>query len=493
MTVYSQRERFWWAERVEGVIRAIRNVLELLAMPEWRIRMRSTTRLFLLAVIAGTVFLGSGSAYALPEIGSEAFLPVTGCGCHSSLIEDWQPSMHAKALSDPLYMLKRDEANRATDGELGEFCDSCHGPIAVMSGENADLATASPQSLQGVVCDFCHQVTGTNDPLGNVSQILEADGTKRAQFDDANSPAHETAYSAFHESAQFCGACHNVDHPTNGLHLESTYTEWSEGPYAAEGIVCQDCHMTFGPGVTKPYPGTAAAGGPQRDHVYLMTFVGGNVGLGDSVLAEERLKAAATLTLSVDEIVAPGDMAEIATTITNVGAGHYIPTGLTEVREMWLEVKAVYPDGVEEVLGTHEFGSILKDAEGNSPAELWEAVAFEKDDRIPPRESVTDTFEFTMPERDEAEIQAALFYRSCSEEMAEKAGVEIPTTTMASASQAVYGSDAIASAAKTSEGGGDGGSNGLLLSMAVVGLALGVGTVGWFALRGRKGSSSAEG
>lgn len=447
--------------------------------------MRLTTRLSLLAVIAGLLFLAPALAYGLPEIGSEAFLPVTGCGCHATLIEDWQPSMHAKALSDPLFTYKRDQANRATDGALGPFCDGCHAPIAVMSGEDADLSTASEQSLQGVSCDFCHQVTGTTDPIGNTSQIVQADGTKRAQYDDAVSPAHPTEYSAFHESAEFCGACHNVDHPSNGLHLEATYTEWKEGPYAAEGIVCQDCHMTAGPGVTKPYPGTAAAGGPQREHVYLMTFVGGNVGLGDPVLAEERLKAAATLDLTVDPIVAPGEKAEITTVITNVGAGHYIPTGLTEIRQMWLEVKAVYPDGDEDVLGIHEFGSVLRDAEGNAPVDLWDAVAFESDDRIPPKQSVSDSFEFMMPEDGEAEIEATLYYRSCSEEMAEKAGVEIPTTTMVAASQTVYGSNDLAAAAKA-DNGGDGGSNALMLGMAIVGLLSAFGIAAFITIRGHR-------
>lgn len=411
------------------------------------------------------------AALALPDVPSSAFMPATGCGCHSGLIEDWQVSMHAKALDDPIYQYKLDEANRATDGTLGAFCNSCHGPVATMSGEIVDLSTATPQSKEGVLCDFCHQVTGTGAPLANVSQTIDPSGTKRAQFADSVSPFHETAYSGFHETAEFCGACHNVDHPGNGMHLESTFTEWQNGPYAAQGIKCQDCHMTPGPGVTKPYPGTAAAGAVQREHIYLMTFVGGNVALGDSTRAEERLKAAATLELDVAEIVGPGETAEVTTKITNVGAGHYLPTGLTEVRQMWLEVKAVFPDGGEKVLGTHEFGTILEDAEGRAPVELWEAVAFASDDRIPPKESVTDTFEFSMPTDGQAEIQAALYYRSCSEEMAEGAGVDVPTTTMVSASADVYGDESMRSAA-ADEDAGSAGTTGVLSGIAIVGFVL---------------------
>ena len=243
--------------------------------------------------------------------------------------------------------------------------------------------------------------------------------------------------------------------------------------------------MTPGPGVTKPNAGTAAAGGPQREHVYIMTFAGGNVALGDAVLAEERLKAAAEVELVAEEIVAPGENIEIQTTITNVGAGHYVPTGLTEVREMWLEVTATDPEGNSEVVGEHRFGTILADDEGNAPVELWEATSIASDDRIPPRESVTDTFEYTMPEGGEIELAANLYYRSAPEEMAEKAGVDIPTTTMAMASMGVFGSEDIKANAATGDEASDDAGGGTNLLFVLVILVLAAVVVGWFVMRGR--------
>ena len=61
-------------------------------------------------------------------------------------------------------------------------------------------------------------------------------------------------------------------------------------------------------------------------------------------------------------------------TITNVGAGHYLPTGLTEVRQMWLQVVAVDENGKETELGKRVFGTELKDKNGKYPVELWDAV-----------------------------------------------------------------------------------------------------------------------
>ena len=430
----------------------------------------SHRRLMIGVALSIAIFVATATAaIALPDIPADKFEPYTNCGCHSSFMETWSRSMHTKALDDPLYQLKLSEANKATDGALGPFCEGCHAPVAVMSGEIADRETMSPQSADGVGCDFCHQVTGTNDPLGNTSQIVTADGVKKAQFDDAVSPYHDTAYSAFHETAEFCGSCHNVDHPGNGLHLEATYTEWKNGPYAAEGTVCQDCHMTPGPGPNKPHPGTAAAGGPQRDHIYIMTFAGGNVALGDSVLAEERLKAAAEIEIEVPDVLEEGSSTDVQVTITNVGAGHYLPTGLTEVRQMWLGVIATDADGNEELLGRHEFGTILEDAEGNHPAELWDAAAFYSDDRIPPRESSTDTFQLAMAEDEAVTVSAALYYRTASEEMAEEAGVDIPTTTMASVSQVVYGSEGAKVAAPS---GDDADSDENPIGLLVVGVSV---------------------
>lgn len=408
-----------------------------------------------LFVALATLVLAA-SAVAVPKVSVDKFAPVENCGCHSAFMETWKVSMHAKALEDPVYRLKLDEANKATDGALGPFCEACHGAVAVMGGLTGDPTKMPAQAAQGVTCDLCHQVTGTSKPLGNTSLEVKPDGTKRAQYKDATSPFHSTAYSAFHETAEFCGMCHNVDHPANGMHLEATYTEWKNGPYAAEGIVCQDCHMTPGPGVNKPYAGTAAAGGPQRDHIYIMTFAGGNVGLGDAELAEERLKAAATLDVELPELFDPGSTQQVKVTTTNTGAGHYIPTGLTEVRRMVLEVVATDSSGTETVLGTHEFGSVLKDDKGRSPVELWEAVAFAVDDRIPPKESVTDVYDVVMPEDGQVTVTAWLNYRSAPEEMATAAGVVLPTTVMASVSQAAYGSEDAKAQAERDSGDGSG-------------------------------------
>ena len=397
------------------------------------------------------VFVYVSLAAALPDIPSSQFQSAESCACHNTFRSQWSSSMHSKALSDPLYILKRDRANRETDGAVGKFCDGCHAPVAIMAGENTLNAGELPaQSKEGVGCNFCHQVSGSTTPIGNTSVEVTPDGARRAQLKDAQAP-HPAAYSKFHETAEFCGNCHNVNHPANGLALEATYTEWKNSPYAKEGIVCQDCHMTPGVGPTVN-PGASAMGAPERDHIFNMTFAGGNVGLGDSKLAEERLKGAATLNITIDnDIVPKGSKTTATVTVINSGAGHYIPTGLTDMRQMWLLVTATTGDGAEKELFRRDFGTIFADDKGNAPVQIWAATKVKSDDRIPPKESITEKITFLQEDAKSTTVQAALYYRSASPEIAREANVDIPTTTMASQKAVVYASDQAKTVAQASK------------------------------------------
>lgn len=415
----------------------------MLLRTRWAIPVAATVLAWALAssAAAAPTAVSAGSAV----VGS--FESAGGCGCHSTLSQQWAQSMHAQALSDPIFRAKLDEANAASDGKLGAFCLKCHGPNATMVGDvsSADMSQASSE---GITCMFCHQVVGLAEgEPGNTSQLLELDGTRRAQLEDPQA-RHPAAYSEVHTRSAICGGCHNVNHPINGMHLESTFREWAESPYAEEGVACQDCHMSREPGIRGPSTDTAANGGPQRDNIYYMTFTGANAILGPRDAAITRLKNSATVEIEIAEVVTPGSEASVTVTTSNTGAGHYLPTGLTEVREMWLEVTATDASGTVVTLGEHRFGTILEDAKGNAPAELWDAVAIKSDDRIPPRESVVDTFTFRMPEgADASTLKAALYYRSVPEELAKKAGVDNPTTEMASAEARVFASEQAATAA----------------------------------------------
>ena len=392
------------------------------------------------ALALAVVIVGATTAMAVPVAPNNtppaAFPPAQTCACHSQFIDEWKQSMHGQALSDPIFKAKLAEGNTATNGQIGPFCITCHGPVATMTGQvgKTDPATAA---AQGIGCTFCHQVTGTSNPTGNVSLILQPNGVYRAQIATPTAP-HPTAYSPFHATSTICGSCHNVAHPGNGLPVEATYTEWQNSPQGKAGIQCQDCHMSSAPGEIGPSMGWAAGGGQLRP-IYQMTFTGGQAGLGNSVLATQMLQSAATIHMIAPSMLDQSKTTSVTVSITNTGAGHYLPTGLTEIREMWLSVTMTGSDGKQIELGRHAYGTVLKNAAGKYPAQLWEATGVQSDDRIPPKGTSVQSYKITFPEGAQyGTLKAQLLYRSVPETLATKAKAPNPTNVMAETSRVVY-------------------------------------------------------
>jgi hypothetical protein len=109
--------------------------------------------------------------------------------------------------------------------------------------------------------------------------------------------------------------------------VKSTYREWKEGPYAKKGITCQDCHM-------HRFPGKSARGGKERSDVAHHVFQG----------AHNESKLAGTVDIALysnKEKIASGNKVVIKAVLFNGKAGHKIPTGSAEERQLWLHVEAV--------------------------------------------------------------------------------------------------------------------------------------------------------
>ncbi len=408
--------------------------------------------LALLAIVA----LAPGLALAQEQRLSSEWQPPKACGyCHDTLYEQFAGTMHSLAAVDPLYLYEVALADEQTDGLVGPFCLKCHSPIGDLLGETApptgksDGSALSDIAKEGVTCDFCHTVSGPSDAWpGNSSFESDPGLTKRGPYADSVSPAHDIAFSEFHTSSDFCGSCHDVNHPLNGLALEATYTEWKESGWADLGVQCQDCHMTPGAGPSPPGTGPVAAFGPERDRVFSMDFTGANAVFGNREAAEERLKGAAALELIVEGVpeagVKAGDPVKALVKVKNVAAGHYLPTGLTDTRRMWLEVKAVGSSGDPVELGKVEYHTIFADESGNHEnVPVWFAASVYYDRRVPPMGALDEVIEFTWPEgvSGETKVVAELKYMSFTQEPADKAklGVEVPVILMAQTEQPVEG------------------------------------------------------
>ena len=381
-------------------------------------------------------------------------MPETCRGCHPVIFAEWEASLHRIAFIDPLYWAEAELAGKEAGAEVRDFCHSCHAAAASMVEKiPADATKASPLAKAGVPCDLCHSITEVKK-IGNRNIVVEtASNTKRGPYKDSFSPYHLTEYSEIHTKAEFCAACHNVYHPANGLPIEKPYDEWKEGPYAKDGIVCQDCHMTPGPQVVKPNPGQVAVGGPMREHYYTHSTIGGNAFITQYMgiekgyqIAVERLKSAARL--EIEDFSLSGSNASLKVKVTNVGAGHYLPTGLTVMRQMWLHVvvkdasgKVLFESGQLDGEGNIDekaviYHTVYADKNGNPTEKVWEAEKILKDYRIPPKESVTETFSFILPAgiKRPLSISVELLYRSAPQHIVNKLmkdRPEVPVIQMA--------------------------------------------------------------
>lgn len=437
------------------------------AFPIKRLGVLAAATVAVFALLAALPAVTHAAAYDEMMTGSaksEQFASPQGCSCHSTLQGQWTKSMHAKALKDPFFTMQTKQVEADAGADVAKFCNTCHAPGAIMSG---GVATAKDNdALDGITCTVCHQVVKqTAKNPGNASLAYTKggpDGILHAQLMDPQAP-HQASGNALFGKSEFCGACHNVTHPANGLKLETTYDEWKESSYAAQGVECQNCHMGTTGSSNAPYKGVAALGGPERKNIFAMTFIGANVGQGDAKTATQLLKRAAKISIessATDGIIAAGKTDKVTVNVTNIGAGHSLPTGLTEVRNMWLEIKAVdTKTGKATEVGKTVFGTHLNDAKGSPVgAKFWLGASKESDLRIKAGETFSQTVDVVMPQDAKSgegiKLVAELKYQSARDEDIKDAGVKNPTTIMASAQKVFTPTKAAAqeSTAPTTQG-----------------------------------------
>jgi hypothetical protein len=372
------------------------------------------------------------------------------CGiCHDRQFKEFQGSMHSASHGEPLYRRFAELARNEAGDKIYAECSGCHSPAGVVSGlipkkRDAELPA---EAKAGVACDVCHQIsalTGTEGPWrepGNASVVLQPGQVK---FGDSGRVAENRAHTgekrAYFAKAEFCASCHTVIHPINGLRIETTYAEWKSSIYAEKGIQCQDCHMrsvadavrvaeTLQPIVVK---GQRVHDGPKRE-VFSHFFVGGNAnadrlsgGTMQAAMAVERLQSAARIELKVPGKVSPGGDLPVEIIVRNVAAGHNLPTGVTELRQMWIDLRVrdekgtlLFQSGQLDAAGelprdAVRFGAVAVDAAGKETVRPWMMARLSWKHTIPPKGAESETIHVRLPKEGAgvATIEAKLLYRS---------------------------------------------------------------------------------
>jgi hypothetical protein len=234
-----------------------------------------------------------GGAPGTPAAGraptKPAFLTAAQCGaCHKEIYEEWKASYHGQAMVDPLFL-------KISDGLKQEECIRCHAPVPLREAENWETPIARTDRREdAVTCLTCHQAGGqVTGPFQGLT------GACRPVYDPDQ-----------RDVTKMCFACHN-QHKTGEEWLTGPYAPDAPEPRLVEAKTCLDCHM---PAVDRPL----VPGGPVRSG-RRHTWPGGH--------SMDQLKKAATLEVETKP-TGDGDTAgvRVTTWVTNVGAGHSIPT-----------------------------------------------------------------------------------------------------------------------------------------------------------------------
>jgi hypothetical protein len=247
------------------------------------------------------------------------------------------------------------------DPATATLCATCHTPLSEQLPrlEHRGAYQENPAfdaQLQhaGLVCAACH-----------VRQHQRFAPPRRAELPPlpAGTPLPHGGFteSVAFQRAEFCKSCHQFnpgDFALNGKLIENTYEEWRQSPYAQEGVQCQTCHM------------------PDRRHLWR--------GIHDA----DMVKQALSVTIAPNTATyAPGGQIQAVITVTNVGAGHYLPTYVTPkifVQAHLLDPQGqVLPDSAQEAVIGREVALDLSE-------ELY-------DTRIPSKASRAFTYTAVMP------------------------------------------------------------------------------------------------
>jgi hypothetical protein len=394
----------------------------------------------------------SEPAPASEQFKLEQFIAVETCAdCHSQIFEQWENSMHSLSHQDPVYSrlaaFFRKGLTDAGEIEEAESCVKCHTPVGVVTGFpkqlSDDLSKTPVIATRGIQCDYCHSAVSVkkmynNGLVLNPGNGEDDPGIKYGPFDDSEPDFHDAQYSKLHTESAICGTCHDVKHVAFGTDLETTYTEWKNSPYNSSDpekrVTCQGCHMYQRPGVPatgstpRPEnPGSATDYSDERPHISTHYFVGGNAAVPPmfgaqekSTMAEERLKHAAEIDVDLSRI----GQKEVRVVVKNTGAGHSIPTGLGDLRQVWLELvlkdksgQIQYASGLldkEGIIDEHAimFQTVFGDGQGNPVINVSKARQVLSDTRIKAGQQQTKTFKLDTVPPQGAVLTTRLLYRS---------------------------------------------------------------------------------
>ncbi len=313
--------------------------------------------------------------------------------CHTETYDSWSHTFHALAVIDPVFQESMRRAEELSGRAARRICLMCHSPTTNVT---ADFDLELPLSREGVTCSFCHSLVDL-DLSRQEGRFINDPTRLSVDNGDKHIEGHHLENHEITTSSRFCAGCHEWVNPM-GLNLLTTYSEWLESPYAADGVTCQKCHMPKGPAKEDSGEGAKTM---RSTNLHFQT--GGH--------SQARLVAAAGM--EVEARIEDGQIV-VEVVVTNREAGHKLPTGVP-TRKMKLHVDIFDREG--QIIGSQQkvYGRIIAGADGevlHDVTELFLLGARQIDDnRIAPREERRERFLFpTAAGHDFFLVEASLEY-----------------------------------------------------------------------------------
>ncbi|MGA9463618.1 MAG: tetratricopeptide repeat protein [Terracidiphilus sp.] len=390
-----------------------------------------------------------------------AFPTAEYCGtCHQEAYTQWRQALHSNSFRTPFYrtsvnILIRDQTRGIA---FARHCDSCHNPIAVLSGgltANSKVDRTLMDS-DGLTCMTCHSVVSLDSTNGNgsvqvgVPAVMTDENGNRipGQVPFAEILRHPERHSKavmhdFLHQPEFCAACHKANLPATlndykFVRAFTAYDEWQQSKfsqrnpltfYTADFTTCQGCHMKRNPVSSLEYGaknGTFAshrwlAGNTAvpfyygfdaqlqktidflRSGDYLNVDIFGLRKLGNDKLIAPLGRASFTL--------APNDVVEAFVVIQNKNIGHSLIPEVRDLYEAWVEFtvkdsagKEIYhsgflkPDGMLDPRA-HSFTNRPVTDEGDfaDNHKVWTIHSVAYDNTVQAGRSVLVRYQFRLP------------------------------------------------------------------------------------------------
>ena len=323
-----------------------------------------------------------------------AFPEAEYCGhCHDEAYHQWRQSLHSNAFRTPFYRTSVNILIRTRGIEFSRHCDSCHGPIGVLSGALTKDSTLDRSfDRDGLTCMTCHSIQRVQSTLGNggyvmgVPAVMVDEQGKRipgkVPFGDIleHPERHSKAVMQdLYHQPEFCAACHKANLPPQlndykWIRAFSAYDDWQNSKFSQRNpltfyttgfVACQGCHM---PRVDTQLHDYGAKNGTLVSHRWLAgnTAVPFYYGFDEQLdKTIEFLKSGTYMNVDIfalkiagnDELTAPlgsvpftlkpSDMVEADVVIQNKNIGHSLVPEVRDLYEAWVQFTVNDASGAE--------------------------------------------------------------------------------------------------------------------------------------------------